>query len=314
MKICLVGEGAQGDTHMEALAEIEGVEVVTVAGGIQADLEAFAGKWNIPHYSLSLEECLRQPGVDAVINGGPSQLHVEQTRLAMEHGKHVLLEIPMALNLEDAQVLTDLAAQSGLANMVCHTNHYSAPLRELKRKIQAGELHLHHIVFQRYFFRRVNLNRFGKPRTWKDDLLWHHGCHEVDMVAWLLDDVDVNVWGQVGPLHSELKIPMDLTIAMKSKKTGTIATIAHSFNNHGPIRVPVRFIGEEETYLYERGVLKTHEGEEISRATMKDSVIMQNKEFFAAIKEGREAETSFANCLKSQKLLDKIQRIIDADS
>jgi 2-hydroxy-4-carboxymuconate semialdehyde hemiacetal dehydrogenase len=311
MKLCLVGEGAQAETHMQALAAIDGVEVVTVAGGIEADLQTFANKWNIPHFSVDFETCLKQPGIEAVINTGPSQLHFAQTLMAIEHGKHVLLEIPLALNWEDAEKLVQLEQSSGLTCMVCHTRHYNAPLRELKTQVQNGDLHLHHIICQTYFFRRVNLNRFGQPRTWKDDLLWHHACHAVDMIAWLLDDNDMRVWGQVGPNHPELDIPMDLTVAMKSTKTGAIATIAHSFNNHGVIQVPIRFIGEEATYLFESGTLRDHEGNELSKCTMQDAVVMQNTEFFNAINEGRSPETSFGNSLASMRMLHEIQGIVD---
>lgn len=312
MKICMIGEGAQAETHMQALAAIDDVEVVTVAGGIEADMEAFAAKWSIPHCSTELAACLDQPGVEAVINTGPSQLHAAQTRLAIAAGKHVLLEIPMALNLADSEALATLERESGLTCMVCHTRHYMPALRELKRMLVDGELNLRHVVCQTYFFRRVNINRFGQPRTWKDDLLWHHACHAVDMTRWLLDDDEMTVWGQVGPDHPELGIAMDLTVAMRSKQRGAIATIAHSFNNHGEIQTPMRFIGEEETYLLVNGILSDHAGREIAKGTGQDAVVRQNTEFFAAIRENRAPETSFGNCLVSMRYLDQAQRAIDA--
>jgi 2-hydroxy-4-carboxymuconate semialdehyde hemiacetal dehydrogenase len=297
---------------MQALAELDGIDVVTVAGGIEADMRAFTDKWKIPHCSRDLETCLRQPGIDAVINTGPSQLHAEQTRLAIAYGKHVLLEIPMALNLRDSEVLAELQRASGLTCMVCHTRHFTTGLRELKRRIAAGELHLHHIVCQTYFFRRVNINRFGQPRTWKDDLLWHHACHAVDMTRWLLDDDEMSCWGQVGPAHAELGIPMDLTVAMKSRRTGAIATIAHSFNNHGEIRTPMRFIGEEQTFEFIGGVLTENDGNEVARGTGHEAVVRQNREFFTAIREQREPETSFARSLTSMRYLDDVQQVIEA--
>ncbi len=295
---------------MQALAAIDDVRVVTVAGGIEEDTRAFVDKWQIPHCSLELEDCLAQPGVDAVINTGPSQLHVEHTKLALAHGKHVLLEIPMALNLRDSIELTELEQSSGRVCMVCHTRHFTTGLRQLKHIIDSGDLHLHHIVVQTYFFRRVNLNRFGQPRTWTDDLLWHHACHAVDMTRWLLEDDAMSVWGQVGPLHPTLRIPMDLTIGMKSPRTGAIATIAHSFNNHGEIQTPMRFIGEEATYQFVGGVLTDHEGTVVASGNMQDAVVRQNLQFLRAIRTGSEPETSFRNCLKSMEYLNDIQSIL----
>ena len=217
----------------------------------------------------------------------------------------------MALNFADCEELAELERKSGLTTMVCHTRHFVPGLRELKRRVLDGELHLHHIVCQTYFFRRVNINRFGQPRTWKDDLLWHHACHAVDMARWLLDDDEMSVWGQVGPDHAELGIPMDLSVAMKSPKTGAIVTIAHSFNNHGEIQTPMRFIGEEATYLFVNGMLSDHEGREIVKGTMQDAVVRQNTEFLSAIRNRREPETSFGRSLVSMQYLHEIQRIID---
>ena len=312
MKICMIGEGAQAETHMQALQDMSGVEVVSLNGGVAEDMQAFAQKWQIPHVSRNLEECLNQPGVGAVINTGPSQLHVEQTQTCIEHGKHVLLEIPMALNLADSEALVELESESGLTCMVCHTRHFTTGLRALRQMLIDGELHLHHIVVQTYFFRRENINRFGKPRTWVDDLLWHHACHAVDMVRWLLDDDDMTVWGQVGPAHHQLGIPMDLSVGMKSRTRGVIATIAHSFNNHGDIQTPMRFIGEEETYTFVNGVLADHNGNEVARGTPQVAVVRQDRDFFESIRDQRIPQTSFARCLATMRYLHEIQQSIEA--
>ena len=312
MKICLIGEGAQAETHMQALAEIDGASVTTLAGGIEADTRAFAEKWGIAHWSLDLATCLDEPDVDVVINTGPSQLHVEQTLLAVDRGKHVLLEIPMALNYAESAALAKLEASSGLICMVCHTRHFMTGLRTLKAKIERGEFNLRHVICQTYFFRRVNINRFGQPRTWKDDLLWHHACHAVDLTRWLLDDDSMSVWGQVGPDHPDLGIPMDLSVAMRSDARGAIATIAHSFNNHGAIQTPMRFIGEEETYQFVAGVLTDHKGNECAKGTGHEAVVRQNEAFFESVRTGREPETSFRRSLVSMAYLDQAQQAIDA--
>ncbi len=308
MKICLAGEGAQGLTHMEALREIEGVEVVSLAGGIAADAAEFAAKWKIPHHSLSLEECLSQPGVEAVILTTPNQVHAAQTELALSMGRHVLVELPMGLNLAESQRVAALEERTGLVCMVCHTLRYSPPHREVHRRGREGRLHLHHLVSQTYFFRRENVNRFGKPRTWTDDLLWHQACHWVDLVYWLLEEPGIAAWGQAGPPHPRLGIPMDLTIGMRSKK-GCLVSAVLSFNNHGPIDISYRFIGQEESLRIEKGRLVDHEGREIPTAG--DSAQIQDREFFSAIKEGRKPLTSCQSCLPVMEILDRIQRCID---
>ena len=310
MKICLAGEGAQADTHMKALAELEGIEVVALAGGLPEDMAGFAAKWNIPFHSLSLKDCLDLPEVEAVILTTPSQQHVEQVELAVGMGKHVQVEIPIALNYQDAQRLAALARSSGLTCMVSHTRHFNQPLRWLKDQISCGQLQLHHIVMETYFFRRENINRFGQPRTWKDDLLWHHGCHSADLALWLLDELP-QAWGQTGPNHAELGIPMDLTMGMKSAN-GTLVSAALSFNHHGPFIACQRYIGEQASYTFEGGVLtRVEDGEVMAFTNMQESVVLQNQEFFAAIAEGRQPETNFDYCARVMDVLDRVEKSID---
>ncbi len=312
MKICLAGEGAQGITHMKALGEMPDIEVVSLAGGIDADAAAFASEWGIPHYSLNYEECLDQPGVEAVILGSPNQVHCEQTVLALEKGKHVLVEIPMGLSLREAQRVADAEERTGLVCMVCHTSRYSNVFREVHRRVREGELDLHHIVQQTYFFRRKNENRFGKPRTWVDNLLWHQACHMVDMVYWLLDDPAMRAWGQAGPLHPELQVPMDLTIAFRSGR-GCLVTAAQSYNHHGPIQSTYKFIGKQATLETRKGQLMDHEGNPVP-VPAGGGVGEQNAEFFAAIREGRKALTSCSACLPVMALIDRVQHCIDAQA
>jgi 2-hydroxy-4-carboxymuconate semialdehyde hemiacetal dehydrogenase len=310
MKICVAGEGAQGLTHLEALQSIEDVEVVSLAGGILADTEAFAKQWNIAHWSLDFSECIEQPGIEAVILCSPNQVHCQQAIDAMEAGKHVLIEIPMGLNLEESRRVVAAEQRTGKVCMVCHTQRYSQVFREIHRRISAGQLTPYHIVQQTYFFRRKNENRFGKPRTWVDDLLWHQACHMVDMTYWLLGDLDAQAWGQTGAMHPDLDIPMDISIAMRSRR-GALVTAAQSFNHHGSIWSHYRIIGEEETLTTEKNKLYDHEGNEIITRG-EGGVVAQDREFFSAIREGRPALTSCSACLPVMEALDRIQRAIDA--
>jgi 2-hydroxy-4-carboxymuconate semialdehyde hemiacetal dehydrogenase len=194
MKICLAGTGAMGEIHVKALKRIDGVEVVSVAGRTEDGVKQFAEKWNIPHWSTSLETCIDRPGVDSVILTTPSDQHHDQTILALRKGKHVQVEIPMALNLADSQHMLDEAKKAGKTLMVTHTRRFANPHREIHRRIREGTFHLHHMVVETYFFRRTNLNMHGQPRSWVDNLLWHHGCHSVDLAHWILDEPNWDVW------------------------------------------------------------------------------------------------------------------------
>lgn len=309
MRVCLVGEGAQGRTHIEALKALPDVEVVTLAGGIRTDAEAFARTHGIGHVSTDLEECLARPGVEAVVITSPNQLHCEQAVLALEQGKHVLLELPMGLSLAEARRVAEAQARAGRVAMMCHTQRFSPSFRKVHDEVRAGRLHLHHIVQQTYFFRRTNENRFGAPRIWTDDLLWHQACHMIDMVYWILGDPFAKAWGQAGPVHPTLKVPMDIAIGLQSA-AGCLVSAAQSFNNHGPIQGHYRFIGQEATWLIDKGRLTDHEGHEI-RVEGPGGMTAQDGEFFAAIRQGREALTDCGAVLPVMTIIDRVQRSID---
>ncbi len=307
MKICLAGTGAMGVIHMKALQKIEGVEVVSIASRTPESGKSFADEWKIPFHSTNLEACIDRPGVDAVILTTPSEQHADQTVLALGKGKHVQVEIPMALNLADSQHMLDEAKKANKTLMVTHTRRFANPHREIRRRIQEGTFHLHHMVVETYFFRRTNLNMHGQPRSWVDNLLWHHGCHSVDLAHWILDEPNWDVWGQKGPDHHELKIPMDISVAMKSKK-GPLFTMAMSFNNKGPFGGFYRYIGEEDTYKIYRDSMTDSEGNDVLFEDNTAAFDRQDIEFVGAIREGREPESSAASVVPTMALLDKIDR------
>ena len=309
MKICLAGTGAMGAIHMKALKKIDGVEVVSVNSRVDESGKAFAAEWGIAYSSTNLEACIDRPGVDAVILTTPTSLHADQTVLALSKGKHVQVEIPMSLNLPDAQRMLDAGKKAGKVCMVTHTRRFSSPHREIRRRIRDGSFRLHHMVVETYFFRRTNLNMHGQPRSWVDNLLWHHGCHSVDLAYWVLDDPHWEAWGQKGPDHPELGIPMDLTVAMRSTK-GPLFTLAMSFNNKGPFGGFYRYIGEEETYKIYRDSMTDSDGKEVPLDGV-PAFDRQDVEFISAIREGREPESSAASCVPTMALLDKIERAMN---
>jgi 2-hydroxy-4-carboxymuconate semialdehyde hemiacetal dehydrogenase len=307
MKICLAGTGAMGDVHMKSLEKIEDVQVISVCSGTDDEAESFAKKWKIPFYSTNLESCIDQLDIEAVIVTTPSGMHPEHTILALDKGKHVQVEIPMSLNLADAQTMLEVATKSRKVCMVTHTRRFSAPHREIRRRIQEGSFHLHHMVVETYFFRRTNLNMHGQPRTWVDNLLWHHGCHSIDLAYWILNDPNLQVWGQKGPDHAVLQIPMDMTIGMRSKKMNATITMALSFNNKGPFGGFYRYIGEEETYEVYRDGMTDSEGNEVPLAST-PAFDLQDIEFVSAIRERRDPESGIASCVPTMALLDKIDK------
>ncbi|MDH3756161.1 MAG: Gfo/Idh/MocA family oxidoreductase [Acidimicrobiia bacterium] len=316
MKIVMAGEGAIARKHLPAIARIDGVEVVSIAGGAAADTEALAAEHGIGHWSLDLDECLARPGVDAAILTTPTQLHASQAMQVLATGKHVLVEIPMADNLADSEALVRAAETSDRTAMVCHTRRFNPSHQWVHDRIARGELGLQHLVVETFFFRRENKNALGKPRSWTDNLLWHHACHTVDLFQYQTGQVADRVSALQGPLHPELGIAMDMSIGM-TVPSGAVCSLALSFNNEGPFGTFFRYICDNGTYIarYDDLVDGNEESIDVSGVAVSlDGIELQDREFFAAIDEGREPNASVRQCLDAMRTLDRLEQTLPPPS
>ena len=314
MKICMAGQGAFGVKHLEAIQKIDGIEVVTLAGGNPASTEEVAKKFNIPHWSSNLEECLARPGVEAAILATPTQMHAAQGLQCLRAGKHVQIEIPIADSLADAEQLAKAQAQTGLICMGGHTRRFNPSHQWIHKRIKAGELKVLQMDVQTYFFRRTNMNALGKPRSWTDHLLWHHACHTVDLFQYQTGETASVARAVQGPIHPQLKIAMDMGIQMRVP-SGAICTLSLSFNNDGPLGTFFRYICDNGTYIarYDELVDGKNNPIDVSKVDVSmNGIELQDREFFAAIREKREPNASVAQCLSAMDVLDRIERFLNS--
>jgi 2-hydroxy-4-carboxymuconate semialdehyde hemiacetal dehydrogenase len=310
MKIVMAGQGAFGIKHLEAIANIPDVEVVSLAGGSAETTRQVADRFKIPHWTLDLGEALAQPGVEAAILATPTQMHAAQAIQCLEAGKHVQVEIPMADSLADAERLADVARACGLVAMAGHTRRFNPSHQWIHQRIAAGELKLQQMDVQTYFFRRKNLNALGQPRSWTDHLLWHHAAHTVDLFAYQTGEAISAARGIQGPMHPELGIAMDMSIQMKVR-SGAICTLSLSFNNDGPLGTFFRYICDNGTYIarYDDLVDGNENPIDVSKVDVSmNGIELQDREFFAAIGEGREPNGSVAQVLPAYRALDLIEK------
>ena len=310
MKIALAGEGAIARRHLAAVSRIDDVEITTLAGGVADDTEALAAEHGIGHWSLDLGECLGRPGIEAVILATPTPLHAAQAVEALDAGRHVLVEIPMADSLADSERLAGVAEASGLVAMVCHTRRFNPSHQWIRRRIAAGELRLQHLVAQTYFFRRTNTNALGKPRSWTDHLLWHHACHTVDLFQHQTGETPDRVSAVQGPPHPELGIAMDMSISL-SVPSGAVCSLALSFNNDGPFGTDFRYVCDHGTYVARYDDLLDGNDNPVDvsagHASL-DGIELQDREFIAAVREGREPESSVRSGLEAMRTLHRLER------
>ncbi|GAA6199204.1 Gfo/Idh/MocA family oxidoreductase [Aquicoccus sp. SU-CL01552] len=311
MRICVAGAyGAFGIKHLDALANIDEVEVTSVMGPTKSKIEAFAAERGIPHAADNLADCLAREDVDAVILATPTQVHAEQAIACMEAGKHVLVEIPMADSLADSQAVVDKQKETGLVAMAGQVRRFNPSHQWIHNKVAAGELKILQMDVQTYFFRRTNTNAKGEPRSWTDHLLWHHACHTVDLFQYQTGETCSEAFGLQGPMHPELNIAMDMSIGMKTP-SGAICTLSLSFNNDGPFGTFFRYICDKGTYIARYDDL--FDGNETpidlsGVAVSNNGIELIDREFIAAIREGREPNASVAQTLPAMATLDRIER------
>ena len=310
MKVVMAGQGAFGIKHLEAMQQIDGVEVMSLAGGSAESTREVAERFRIPHWTLDLGEALAQPGVEAAILATPSGMHAAQAIQCLEAGKHVQVEIPMADNLADAERLVAAAAKSGKVAMAGHTRRFNPSHQWIHKKIQAGELKVQQMDVQTYFFRRKNMNALGQPRSWTDHLLWHHACHTVDLFHYQTGETSSVARGVQGPTHPDLGIAMDMSIQMKVP-SGAICTLSLSFNNEGPLGTFFRYICDNGAYIarYDDLVDGKETPIDVSGVDVSmNGIELQDREFFAAIRDGREPNGSVAQVLPAYRTLDVIEK------
>jgi len=310
VKVCIAGQGAFGVKHIEAIYKIPGIEIASLAGGSASSTAEVARKFNIPHWSLDLAECLARPGVEAAILATPTQMHAKQGIQCMRAGKHVQIEIPVADNLADAEELLRVSQETGLICMGGHTRRFNPSHQWIRKRILAGELNIQQMDVQTYFFRRTNMNALGKPRSWTDHLLWHHACHTVDLFQYQTGEQASVARAVQGPLHPELKIAMDMSVQMKAPG-GAICTLSLSFNNDGPLGTFFRYICDNGTYIARYDDLLDGKNNAIDVSNVDVSmngIELQDREFFAAIQEKREPNASVAQCLTAMRTLDALEK------
>jgi 2-hydroxy-4-carboxymuconate semialdehyde hemiacetal dehydrogenase len=314
MKIAVVGAGAFGIKHLDALARIDDVKVTAVVSRRLDQAQEVAKNYGAPLASTELADVLSSSDVDAVILCTPTQLHAEQTIAVLRSGKHVQVEIPLADSFADARTVAEAASESGLVCMVGHTRRFNPSHQWVHQRVESGALTIQQLNVQTYFFRRTNSNALGQPRSWVDNLLWHHAAHTVDLFAYQCAEPIAAANILAGPLHRELGIPMDMAIQLRSA-TGQLCSLSLSFNNEGPLGSFFRYICDNGTYLarYDELYTGTDELIDVSQvAVSMDGIELQDREFVRAIRDGDEPNSSVASVLDCYRVLGDLQEQLDA--
>ncbi|MFZ5550247.1 MAG: Gfo/Idh/MocA family oxidoreductase [Pseudomonadota bacterium] len=313
VRIALAGAGAFGIKHLDGLKNIEGVEVVSLVSRELDKTREVAAKYGIRHITTDLGDSLALPEVDAVILCTPTQMHAAQSIACLKAGKHVQVEIPLCDRLADGEAVVQLQRETGLVAMCGHTRRFNPSHQFVHKKVRAGELTIQQMDVQTYFFRRTNTNALGQARSWTDHLLWHHAAHTVDLFAYQCGSPIVQANAIQGPIHPTLGIAMDMSIQLKAAN-GAICTLSLSFNNDGPLGTYFRYIGDSATYIARYDDLFNGKEEKIDVSKVDVSmngIELQDREFIAAIREGREPNASVAQVLPCYQVLQRLEQQLE---
>jgi 2-hydroxy-4-carboxymuconate semialdehyde hemiacetal dehydrogenase len=310
IKVALAGAGAFGIKHLDGIKLIEGVEVVSLIGRELGKTQELAHKYGIRHVTTDLNESLAIKEVDAVILCTPTQMHASQSIACLKAGKHVQVEIPLCDVYSDGAQVVELQRQTGLIAMCGHTRRFNPSHQFVQKQVQTGAFKIFQMDVQTYFFRRTNMNALGQPRSWTDHLLWHHAAHTVDLFAYQAGSPVIKANAMQGAIHSTLGIAMDMSIQLQAAN-GAICTLSLSFNNDGPLGTYFRYIGDSATYIarYDDLFNGKEEKLDVSKvAVSMNGIELQDREFFAAIREGREPNASVAQVLPCYQVLHDLEQ------
>ena len=310
IKVALAGAGAFGIKHLDGIQKIDGVEVVSLISRDLTKTQEVAQKYGIAHATTNLNDALAMKEVDAVILCTPTQMHAAQALACLDAGKHVQVEIPLCDIYTEGVRVVERQKETGLIAMCGHTRRFNPSHQWVNKKITAGEFNIQQMDVQTYFFRRTNMNALGQPRSWTDHLLWHHAAHTIDLFTYQVGSPVVQAHAIQGPIHPTLGIAMDMSIQLKAAN-GAICTLSLSFNNDGPLGTFFRYIGDTGTYIarYDDLFNGKEEPIDVSKvAASMNGIELQDREFFSAIAEGREPNSSVASVLPCYEVMHQLEQ------
>jgi 2-hydroxy-4-carboxymuconate semialdehyde hemiacetal dehydrogenase len=311
INICMVGTGAIATHHMKAFGQLGGVHPRWVISRTSGSARDFAREWQFEKFGTELDVALRDPTLDLVVITSPNELHAQQAICSLRAGKDVIVEIPVALSLADTERIVSLSQELRRRVLVCHTMRSFPAVNEVRQRVRSNELHLTHIVGHFAIPRRHNQGMNGQPRNWIDNLLWHHGCHMVDVALWVTGVTSVeHVNALAGNPRGQFSMIMDVSINFR---TSSQQLVTHSLTyNTAQFCWEVRFLGDEGTLVYRNGELLDETGEQVIPKSSWLDLVPQNREMLDSIVRGAPSDYDVTSALLPMKVLHQAELSVAA--
>jgi UDP-2-acetamido-3-amino-2,3-dideoxy-glucuronate N-acetyltransferase len=208
INVAVVGSGYWGKNLVRNFNEL-GV-LHTVCDSNPETLRCFQEKYPDKNFQTSIQAVLLNSDIDAIVIATPAETHFDLAKCALQAGKHVFVEKPLALIVREAQILKQLAMRENLKLMVGHILLYHPAIIKLKEIISSGELGKINYIYSN----RLNL---GKIRT-EENILWSFAPHDISVILYLLEEMPMQVLAQGGNyLNRDIA---DVTMSVLSFKSG----------------------------------------------------------------------------------------------
>jgi 2-hydroxy-4-carboxymuconate semialdehyde hemiacetal dehydrogenase len=312
VNICMVGHGMMGTWHSDSLKDYDCV-LHTLVGREAEKTEAFAAAYGYSTWTTNYADALA-PEIDMVIIAGPSATHASMALEALEAGKHVLVEIPLALSYPDAVVVVEAAERRGLKLGVVHPMRFRKEHIELCQRVAEGREHVRHVHSRLFLHRLENVGSTGLRRSWTDNLLWHHGAHLMDVGLWLCGGGNpaaalrskTRASSIMPPPLEATGIPMEIAAMVE---TGRHQSIICTGSYHSKERIfDVFVVTDQDTYRLDilKGALWVN-GEERSILSEKDNNAQVSRDFVEAVRAGRDPRVTGRSVLPAMQLLQDIE-------
>jgi predicted dehydrogenase len=238
VRVAVVGYGYWGSKHMRVLSSMPGVHVTIVEQDPERIAEA-RRSYPAAESAHRLDDVLQR--VDAVVVATPPSVHAEIALQALRHGRHALVEKPLATTVDDAQEMVDSAAANGVHLMVGHTFEYNAAVWKLKEIIDAGELG--RILY-------IDAARLSLGKYQRDcNVIWDLAPHDISIASFLLDEVPRTAWvwakRHVGHRHADVAY-----LRLDFERAATHAFVHVSWLDPCKVR-RVTVVGERKMAVYD---------------------------------------------------------------
>ena len=335
LNVCMVGHGMMGIWHSGALQRLDDVQLHTVVGRAPAppdestaapaagrkppSTEEFATQYGYTKWTTDLGEALADPEVDIVIIAGPSETHADMAVAALEAGKHTLVEIPIAMNLEGAERVVATARDRGLTLGVVHPMRFRTERLPVVERVRQGEERVSHVQGRFFIHRLANVGATGLQRSWTDNLLWHHTTHLIDFGLWMLTGGDLataekrirSVHSAYPPIEPRTGIPMELVLVVETHDDQTIVCTGSYYSRE--FIYDTLAVTDRDSYRVDERTARLFTGDgERPIASEQENAELIGPDFVRAVAEGREPAVPGWSVLPAMRVLHQVQEAWDA--